>query len=217
MNRTQPPEGTNHSDHYDRMAGMYDLFLEPLVRRIRTDIQSWIQSQEPQAVLDVCCGTGKQMSYFPEDFPVWGVDLSSAMLSQARRQTHGQCVRGDATRLPFPNQKFDIVLSQFALHEKDRTTLKAELVDIARVLRPGGRLAVLDFAEPKGHTLLNRFFRWGIRQIEKHAGEEHFINYQDWMSRGGLAQVLPDLGWTPETERRYYRENLAWIVFRSTP
>lgn len=201
-------------DHYDRMAGIYDLFLEPLVRRIRRDIQTWILNQDPQAVLDVCCGTGKQLTYFPENFPIWGVDLSSAMLSQARRQTHGRCVQGDATLLPFPDQKFDLVLSQFALHEKDRATLEAELIDIARVLRPDGRLAVLDFAQPPDRRLLTRFLRWGIHQIERRAGDEHFINYQDWMSRGGLGQVLPDLGWLPEAKYPYYRGNLAWMVFR---
>lgn len=201
-------------DHYDRLAAIYDLFLEPLVRRIRRDMRAWILNQESQAVLDVCCGTGKQLTYFPDDFPIWGVDLSSAMLSQARRQTHRRCVQGDATRLPFPDRKFDLVLSQFALHEKDRPTLEAELIDIARVLRPDGRLTVLDFAEPPDRRFLTRLLRGGIRQIERRAGDEHFVNYQDWMSRGGLAQVLPDLGWSPEAHRRYYRGNLAWMVFR---
>lgn len=200
--------------HYNRLAKIYDLFLEPIVGHIRRDMRTWILEQHPNSVLDVCCGTGKQLTYFPPDFPIWGVDGSTAMLNQARKQTDGQCVQGDVADLPFPNHSFEMALSQFALHEKDRETIKSELKEIHRVLKPNGKLVVLDFAAIHTKGWSNRFFRWGIRQIEKRAGDEHFVNYQDWMKRGGLQNVLTEAGWAMEFEKRYFRENLAWIVFK---
>lgn len=101
-------------------------------------------------VLDLACGTGD----FCEDLrraglgPI-GVDLSFGMLAAA--PTAAPLLQADITRLPAPDQAADGITCGFAL--RNLVDLDAFFAEAARVLRPGGRLAVLEVAEPE-HTIL---------------------------------------------------------------
>jgi ubiquinone/menaquinone biosynthesis C-methylase UbiE len=96
-------------------------------------------------VLDVGCGTGvlarTAADRVAADSQVTGLDRNVGMLAVARRlRPQIDWRQGDATALPFADASYDVVLSQFALmYFPDRT---AALKEMARVLRPGGRLAI---------------------------------------------------------------------------
>ncbi len=96
-------------------------------------------------VLDVGCGTGvlarAAADRVAAEAQVTGLDINEGMLAVARRIRPGVGWRqGDATALPFPDDFFDVVLSQFALmYFPDRI---AALTEMRRVLKPAGRLAV---------------------------------------------------------------------------
>ena len=100
-------------------------------------------------VLDLGCGEGDLGLLVAGVASVTGVDVSTAMLRSARKRCGGRLrlVRGSAGRLPFAPATFDVVMSAFVLRNLD--DLPAALAELARVLRPGGRLALLDITGPR--------------------------------------------------------------------
>ena len=102
------------------------------------------------AVLDLACGTG-DLCRDVESVglrPV-GVDLSIGMLRHAR--TTAPLVQGDGLALPFADASFDGVVSGFAL--RNFVALPPVFAELARVVRPGGRVALLDVASPSNPLL----------------------------------------------------------------
>ncbi|MGH7549896.1 MAG: class I SAM-dependent methyltransferase [Gemmatimonadota bacterium] len=135
---------------YDRLADVYDrrwaAYVEASVRETlrRTDLR------EGDAVLDVGCGTGTLLEVVAGRVPgarLVGVDLSPAMLGVARRKLgdRGSLVAAEAGHLPFPDRRFDLVLSSSALHYWPDPA--AGLAEIARVLEPGGRVTITDWCD----------------------------------------------------------------------
>jgi SAM-dependent methyltransferase len=111
-------------------------------------------------VLDVGCGTGvlarAAADRVAADGQVTGLDLNEGMLAVARRlRPKIDWRQGDATSLPFADESFDVVVSQFALmYFPDRT---AALKEMVRVLRPGGRLGIAvwgPFERATGYVIL---------------------------------------------------------------
>ena len=104
-------------------------------------------------VLDIAAGTGDFCRELQAAglAPV-GVDLSFGMLAAAR--TTAPLVQGDALRLPVPDASVDGVTCGFAL--RNLRSLEPFFAELGRVLRPGGRIALLDVAEPP-----NPILRWG--------------------------------------------------------
>jgi len=97
------------------------------------------------AVLDVACGTGAlSVLAARAGYRVVGVDMSAGMLAGRRSPTPAaQC---DASVLPFASNTFDGVVCGYAL--RNFTDLAASISEMARVVRPGGRVAVLEVATP---------------------------------------------------------------------
>lgn len=109
------------------------------------------------SVLDVGCGTGF-VSSFLRNCPVVGLDLSYGMAEVYRRR-FGAVVMGDAEALPFKEESFDWVLSNFSLHWTDLSKSIPELLRVARVgvgmaLPVEGSLEGLDFPFPKVDEVL---------------------------------------------------------------
>jgi demethylmenaquinone methyltransferase/2-methoxy-6-polyprenyl-1,4-benzoquinol methylase len=109
-------------------------------------------------VLDACCGTGDlAIAGARAGGVVTGLDFSERMLERAQRKApHLEWVRGDALALPFEEGAFDAATVGFGVRNLD--DLEGGLRELARVLKPGGRLAVLEITRPRG--LLRPFFRF---------------------------------------------------------
>jgi ubiquinone/menaquinone biosynthesis C-methylase UbiE len=92
-------------------------------------------------ILDVGCGSGLASEPFARNgFPVTGVDPSEAMLAVAsQRLPNATFVKGEAEALPFPDERFDVVISAQTFHWLDRARALAEAY---RVLRRGGMVAI---------------------------------------------------------------------------
>jgi demethylmenaquinone methyltransferase / 2-methoxy-6-polyprenyl-1,4-benzoquinol methylase len=104
-------------------------------------------------VLDLCCGTGDMTFEARRQGAAMavGADFSAAMLdvAQRRRQAAGAEVfflRGDALRLPFADASFDAVTIGYGL--RNVADIEQCLREMLRVLRPGGRMVILDFGKP---------------------------------------------------------------------
>jgi demethylmenaquinone methyltransferase/2-methoxy-6-polyprenyl-1,4-benzoquinol methylase len=135
---------------FDRIAPRYDALNRVLTFRMdvgwrRTAVES-LNVAPGYRVLDLACGTGDLCRALAAAGaqPV-GVDFSTGMLHAAR--TDSPLVRADALRLPFADATFHAVTCGFAL--RNFAALAPVFAECARVLRPGGRVALLDVAEPE--------------------------------------------------------------------
>jgi demethylmenaquinone methyltransferase/2-methoxy-6-polyprenyl-1,4-benzoquinol methylase len=151
---------------FDRIAPIYDgmnrLMTAGLDGRWRRATAEAVVAPGDR-VLDACCGTGDlAIACAREGGRVVGVDFSEAMLERARRKApHLEWIRGDALALPFADGEFDAATVGFGIRNVD--DLEAGLRELRRVLRSGGRLAVLEITRPRG--LLAPFFRVWFQTI----------------------------------------------------
>ncbi len=135
-------------DRYDRISRTYDLMEWAVERRAfgRWRPLLWDLVQGPR-VLEVGVGTGKNLPYYPSGVEVTAIDFSPGMLSHARRHASesGSNVdlrEMDVQHLDLPDDSFDTVVTTFVFCSVPDPVLG--LREIARVLRPGGRLLMLE-------------------------------------------------------------------------
>lgn len=140
-------------DMFDRIAPVYDLMNRAMslgldVRWRRMTARAVVRPHD--RVLDVCCGTGDLAVADREaGGDVTGLDFSERMLARARRKSDAiEWVRSDATALPFPEDAFDAVTVGFGVRNLE--DMESGLRELARVLRPGGRLGCLEITRPRG-------------------------------------------------------------------
>lgn len=138
------------SRQYDRAARAYDRRWAGYVRDTHALLDAVARVRPAERVLDVGCGTGTFAARLAARHPgqrVTGVDVSAGMLAEARRKTAAfpdvRFARAPATDLPFADAAFDVVVTASALHYAARPA--DALAEARRVLRPGGRLAVVDW------------------------------------------------------------------------
>ncbi|HEY6031571.1 MAG TPA: ubiquinone/menaquinone biosynthesis methyltransferase, partial [Gaiellaceae bacterium] len=137
---------------FDRIAPVYDamnrVMTAGLDRRWRR-ITAEAVVREGDAVLDAACGTGDlALADAKAGGRVTGLDFSERMLERARRKGPGlEWVQGDALALPFPDASFDAATVGFGVRNLD--DLEAGLRELRRVLKPGGRLGVLEITRPR--------------------------------------------------------------------
>jgi demethylmenaquinone methyltransferase / 2-methoxy-6-polyprenyl-1,4-benzoquinol methylase len=155
---TLPPEGVR--EMFDRIAPVYDVMNRVMsggldARWRRAAAEAVVRPGD--AVLDVCCGSGDlAVAALDAGGRVTGVDFSRPMLERARRKAPAvDWVEGDALALPFGDGSFDAVTIGFGLRNLADPALG--LAELRRVLRPGGRVAVLELTRPSG--LLALFYR----------------------------------------------------------
>jgi ubiquinone/menaquinone biosynthesis C-methylase UbiE len=135
---------------YDWLAQVITLGGERKFRRRTLDLA---QLQPGDAVLDVGCGTGTLLIEAAKRVgpsgSTHGIDGSIEMLAHARRKAAAQgitaiFVEASAERLPFPDVSFDVVLCTMMLHHLPVPMQIAAVVEMRRVLRPGGRIVIVD-------------------------------------------------------------------------
>lgn len=133
---------------YDRSARTYDQWLGLYERVMGTaERRRHLLSRARGRTLEVGVGTGRNIAHYPADTELIGVDISRAMLQIARKRAtrFGRPIElriGDAQNLDFPDSSFDTVVAILflsAVPDQHRA-----ICEIRRVLRPGGRLLVLD-------------------------------------------------------------------------
>jgi len=138
---------------FDGIAPIYDLMNDAMTaglhrrwRRLAARAVVW----PGERVLDACCGTGDlALAARAEGASVTGVDFSARMLERARRKAHDiTWVLGDMLELPFEDATFDAATVGFGVRNVEH--LGRGLGELRRVLRPGGRLAILEVVRPRG-------------------------------------------------------------------
>jgi demethylmenaquinone methyltransferase/2-methoxy-6-polyprenyl-1,4-benzoquinol methylase len=151
---------------FDRIAPVYDVMNRVMtagldVRWRRLAAESVVGTGD--RVLDAACGTGDLAiaDVKAGAGKVTGLDFSEAMLARARRKAPLEWVQGDMLALPFADDTFDAATVGFGV--RNVADLELALTELHRVLRPNGRLAILEITQPRG--LLRPFFRLWFDRI----------------------------------------------------
>ena len=145
---------------FDRISPVYDtmnrLMTAGLDRRWRR-LTAEAVVRPGDRVLDACCGTGDlALAAVEAGGRVTGLDFSERMLERARGKSSSvEWMRGDLLALPFADGSFDAATVGFGIRNVE--DLDSGLRELARVLRPGGRLGCLEITRPRG--ALKPFFR----------------------------------------------------------
>ncbi|WP_084723332.1 class I SAM-dependent methyltransferase [Streptomonospora alba] len=150
--------------HWDSQAPSYDRAMDRVERLFVGDGRSWVCGQARGRTLEVAIGTGRNLELYGEDVELTGIDLSPRMLDIARRRARGMehvaaLREADAEHLPFADAHFDTVVATLSLCSVP--DVGASVAEMRRVLRPGGRLLLLDHVRPTVAPL-----RWALRGLE---------------------------------------------------
>ena len=145
---------------FDRIAPVYDLMNRAMTAGLdgrwrRITAESVVKPGD--AVLDACCGTGALgIAAARAGGHVTGLDFSERMIERARRKAPQiEWMNGDMLALPFADATFDAATVGFGVRNVD--DLERALLELRRVLRPGGRLGILEITRPRG--LLRPFYK----------------------------------------------------------
>jgi ubiquinone/menaquinone biosynthesis C-methylase UbiE len=162
--------------YWDKHARTYDQQMAFWERRLFGDGRQWVCAQASGEVLEVAIGTGRNLPHYPQGIRLTGIDFSPAMLELAGRQADrlGLTVDlrlGDAQALELPDASFDTVVCTFSLCAIPDE--RRAIAEMRRVLRPGGRLLLLDHVA--GTSRRVRTVQWLLERVTRPLNEEHLL------------------------------------------
>jgi len=167
---------------FGQVAGRYDL----LNHLLSFNLDRWWRARtvrkvapvlaDPKArVLDLCCGTGDLMLGLEDrrGAPVVGADFCHPMLVEAKRKvsTRGRrsvLFEGDALSLPLTSGSFDLITCAFGF--RNLANYEAGLVELARVLKSGGTLAILEFSQPDNRLFARLYDFFSLKVLPRIGG-----------------------------------------------
>jgi ubiquinone/menaquinone biosynthesis C-methylase UbiE len=163
------------SAYWDKQASRYDRAMNFWDRHLFGGSRPWACGRAVGEVLEVAVGTGRNLPFYPPGTRLTGVDWSPAMLAIARGRAadlgrEADLRPGDAQALDFSDASFDTVLCALGLCAipDDRRAV----TEMARVLRPGGRLLLVDHVAASASLL--RAVQWLYERITIPLAGEHF-------------------------------------------
>lgn len=197
---------------FDGVAQRYDLMntlmTGGLDRVWRAQTRKALELRPGQRVLDLACGTGvSTVELAKSGAYAVGADLSTGMLVQGTRTSSVQraeipLVAGDALHLPFADAAFDAITVSFGLRNVVQTG--DALREMARVVRPGGRLVVCEFSRPTWAPFRAAYYDIALRAIQmvakQAASNPEAYRYlaesiKAWPDQEELALLIDDSGW----------------------
>jgi phosphatidylethanolamine/phosphatidyl-N-methylethanolamine N-methyltransferase len=177
---------------YDKLAKVYDLTFGPTLHpgRLQAIQRMGITGQD--RVLEVGVGTGINLSLYPRDATVTGIDFSSSMLEKARERAvrkdvpHSlRLLQMDAADLKFADDSFDIVYAPYLISVVPDPVRVAQ--EMRRVCRPGGRIVILNhFLSP--NPILSRLER-SISPFTIHIGFKSDLDLPAFLAQAELQPI----------------------------
>ncbi len=210
---------------FGAIAPTYDLLNHLLSLNIdhywRCRTTRLVPPQGHDPILDLCTGTGDLALAYDRaaegQVPIVGADFCHEMLLLARRKTSKKnasdrvrYLEADAQRLPFPDHHFQITTVAFGL--RNITDTDRGLAEMVRVTRRGGRIAILEFSQPRS-WLFGRLYRFYFRQVLPRIGQA-ISRSKDNAYRYLPASVLdfPDGATLAERLRQHGLSDVRWYA-----
>lgn len=195
--------------YWDKQADSYDKAMTAADRYFFGDTRQWVCGQATGSVLEVAIGTGLNLPHYPDHVRLTGVELSPAMLAIARQRSvdlgrEVELREGDAQSLDLPDGAFDTVVCTFSLCAIPDH--RQALVEMSRVLRPGGLLLLADHVEAAPRLV--RAVQWLIELASVPLAEEH------WRRRP--IQQVRAMGFTVERHDRFKLGIVERLAARKT-
>lgn len=158
---------------YSRLAPVYELWARLTESRARRRVLEVAEVRDREAVLEIACGTGAQLTALARQNPhgrTVGIELADGMLERARKEIDRAALRGvellkaDALELPFADETFDLVVNSYMLDLLPLNEIPTALSEMKRVLRPGGRLVLSNMTEGQRplHRVWDALYSRGI-------------------------------------------------------
>src|SRR6478735_2014601 len=176
---------------YDKLAKVYDLFFGPTLHPGRLQAIERMNIQPGERVLEVGVGTGINLSLYPREATVTGIDFSSSMLEKARERAARKnaapvrLLQMDAADLKFADNAFDIVYAPYLISVVPDPVRVAQ--EMRRVCRPGGRIIFLNhFLSP--NPILSRVERL-ISPFTIHIGFKSDLDLPAFLAQAELEPV----------------------------
>ena len=166
---------TQIAPRYDLLNHILSLQMDRMWRARTANVLRPILERADARILDLCCGTG-DLAFALERRAkgrVWGADFAHTMLVRAKEKSLTKMkgaepkrpilfVESDALRLPFADGAFDLVTAAFGF--RNLANYEAGLLEIRRVLKEDGTIAILEFTEPKPGWF-GDLYRWYFRTV----------------------------------------------------
>ncbi|MFO1289875.1 MAG: class I SAM-dependent methyltransferase [Nitrosomonas sp.] len=165
--------------HYHWLTRWYDPVMRSIFpeSRITDQLIKQANIQSGQFVLDVGCGTVTHTIRVKQAHPeaiIHGLDIDPNVLEIAQQKIEQNKIelflkQGSAIALPYPDQSFDHIISSLLLHHLTDPDKQQMLSEVFRVLKPGGRLHLIDFGEPHDMSMwvISLTVRW-FEEIHSH-------------------------------------------------
>lgn len=176
---------------YDKLAKVYDLIFGPTLHPGRLQAIERMNIQPDERVLEVGVGTGINLSLYPSDAKITGIDYTASMLEKARERVAKKGMRNarllqmDAADLKFPDDSFDIVYAPYLISVVPDPVQVAQ--EMRRVCRPGGRIIFLNhFLSP--NAILSRLERL-ISPMTIHIGFKSDLDLPAFLAQADLHPV----------------------------
>ena len=181
---------------YRRIAPIYDLWGRLTESRAQGLCLEWAGVADGEDVLDVAVGSGllfrRLLALNPNGFCA-GLDLSEAMLHRARTKAEAsghqrwELVLGDAYALPWPADRFDVVMNNYMFDLLPEADFDRVLSEFKRVLKPGGRLAMVNMTCPETRT--QTVWSWVYRVSPGLLGGCRGVRLLPWLERAGFTDI----------------------------
>ena len=176
------------ADMFDDIAYRYDFlngFLSAGIdKRWRKKALSYLKEIKPLNILDVATGTADIAMMAADMFDtekITGIDISEGMLQMGRKkiikaglQQRIELLKGDSETINFNNNAFDAVTVAFGV--RNFQDLEKGLSEILRVLRPGGKLVILEFSKPPA-PVIRSFYNFYLKRVTPFIGKLFSKNY----------------------------------------
>lgn len=164
---------------YNRLSRWYDLLAGRSERKYRQAGLEALAVKPGETVLEIGFGTGSSLVELArsvgDEGRVFGIDISDAMLAKAGERIKGagletrvELSRGDAASLPYGDASFDAVFISFTLELFDTPEIPLVLQECSRVLKTGGRIAVVSMSAYGHETGAVRLYKQAHRRLERY-------------------------------------------------